>query len=52
MSVMTIRVSRDAGRTWRRRRTVRRKLGQPPPATSLLAPCECPRCRKGPRRAS
>ncbi|MFF9554719.1 hypothetical protein ACF1DY_02655 [Streptomyces albus] len=44
MSRMTIRVSRDSGRTWTRERTVRGK-GRPP-ATMSEPPCRCPRCTK------
>ncbi|MEW2453002.1 hypothetical protein [Streptomyces albus] len=42
MSRMTIRVSRDSGRTWTRERTV--KGGGLPPVWVPCPPCACPRC--------
>ncbi len=45
MSRMTIRVSRDSGRTWTRERTV--KGEGPPPEWVPCPPCACPRCTKG-----
>lgn len=49
-STMTLRVSRDGGRTWGRARTVREDLRVPPEPLCqpmLYPPCRCPRCREG-----
>ncbi|GAA2616651.1 hypothetical protein GCM10009863_33020 [Streptomyces axinellae] len=46
---MTIRVSRDSGRTWSRKRTVREgEETRPAPLSRPMEypPCACPRCRK------
>lgn len=45
MSRMTMRVSRDSGRTWSRERTVQGE--GPPPAWAPCPPCQCPRCGEG-----
>lgn len=42
-TLMTIRVSRDGGRTWTPRQAIKSKnAGQP--YTNAWPPCECPRC--------
>lgn len=43
---MTIRVSRDSGRTWTPKRTVVPDATKPP-ARSDYPPCRCPKCRTG-----
>jgi hypothetical protein len=47
-SVMTIRVSRDSGRTWGPTREIRTKEGRTPLSfTSAWPPCACPIHRTG-----
>lgn len=41
--LMTLRVSRDSGRTWGPRRHV---YGGEPLMTSVWPPCACPRCQQ------
>jgi hypothetical protein len=43
---MTLRVSRDGGRTWSRRRTVRADKRAPLEVSSVWPPCQCPRHRE------
>lgn len=43
---MTIRVSRDSGRTYGPTTKVRTGDDVPPPMTSTWPPCECPRHRQ------
>ncbi|WP_326809615.1 hypothetical protein OHB04_22915 [Streptomyces sp. NBC_01775] len=49
MSAMTLRISRDTGRTWDER-TVR--TTKPPPLgwSMRYPPCRCPRCREAGER--
>ncbi len=52
MTTMTLRVSRDSGRTWGRTWTVREDERVPPePLVRPLEcpPCECPHCCEGRR---
>lgn len=42
--LMTIRISRDSGRTWERELSVFAAKTLPPLATSGWPPCECRRC--------
>jgi len=44
--VLTLRVSRDSGRTWGPERVVRTRDPLPPLLTSTWPPCMCPRCRE------
>ncbi|GAA3368545.1 hypothetical protein GCM10020367_07330 [Streptomyces sannanensis] len=42
---ITVRVSRDGGRTWGERRTYRPERGAPPIETAGRYPlCRCPKC--------
>ncbi|MDJ1133463.1 hypothetical protein [Streptomyces iconiensis] len=47
---MTIRVSRDGGRTWTKTVTVAPDATGPP-ASPGYPPCHCPRCRTAPANA-
>ncbi|GAA2603579.1 hypothetical protein GCM10009863_16440 [Streptomyces axinellae] len=50
MTTMTLRVSRDSGRTWSRRLVVREDADKPPRPVSRpleYPPCACPRCTQG-----
>ncbi|MFE1574638.1 hypothetical protein [Streptomyces fradiae] len=42
--VLTLRVSRDGGRTWGERTVVRVRDRLVPPHSSVWPPCACPRC--------
>ncbi|RZB17142.1 hypothetical protein StrepF001_20390 [Streptomyces sp. F001] len=42
--LMTMRVSRDSGRTWGSERAVFATDDLPPLLTSEWPPCQCPRC--------
>jgi hypothetical protein len=42
--LMTMRVSRDSGRTWSRMKTYSPKGILVPLMSSIWPPCECPRC--------
>ncbi|URM91065.1 hypothetical protein LUW75_14915 [Streptomyces sp. MRC013] len=43
--VLTLRVSRDGGRTWGERTVVRSREKLAPPHSSVWPPCRCPKCR-------
>ncbi|OEJ95871.1 hypothetical protein J116_016695 [Streptomyces thermolilacinus SPC6] len=43
--LLTLRVSRDGGRTWGERTVVHSRDRLPPLHTSVWPPCACPRCR-------
>ncbi|ROQ81566.1 hypothetical protein EES39_12625 [Streptomyces sp. ADI92-24] len=44
-TLMTMRVSRDSGRTWEPQKTMRGTDDLPPLLTSAWPPCECHQCR-------
>lgn len=45
--LMTLRVSRDSGRTWGRRMRFYARDCDPPLLNGTMPPCECPRCHGG-----
>lgn len=45
--LMTIRVSRDGGRTWERPLRIHRSDNLQPLRSSVWPPCECHRCMPG-----
>ncbi|URN16449.1 hypothetical protein MW084_11440 [Streptomyces sudanensis] len=45
--LLTLRVSRDGGRTWGPRRTYRPTDRLVPLTTGIWPPCRCPRCAHG-----
>ncbi len=49
-TLLTLRVSRDGGRTYGPPRTVTGADTLPPLLTATWPPCRCPRCRRGGRR--
>ncbi|GAA1500272.1 hypothetical protein GCM10009802_55530 [Streptomyces synnematoformans] len=44
--LMTLRVSRDSGRTWGRKKSYYARDCLPPLLNSTMPPCTCPRCRE------
>ncbi|MFJ8693600.1 exo-alpha-sialidase [Streptomyces roseolilacinus] len=45
--LLTLRVSRDGGRTWGERTTVHSRERLTPLHSSVRPPCACPRCASG-----
>ncbi|GAA2118403.1 hypothetical protein GCM10009802_20000 [Streptomyces synnematoformans] len=43
--LLTLRVSRDSGRTWGREKRYYNRDCLPPLLNGTMPPCECPRCR-------
>lgn len=45
--LLTLRVSRDSGKTWEPERRYYARDCEPPLLNGVMAPCECPRCPGG-----